>query len=168
MHIHIHCLRAAALSVLLGISTLALADEVADRAAVEARAQTWMKAFNARNAEALVALTTEDVILLDPSVPPVSGREAARRDWQQALDAANGKATTSTKEIVIAGDIAWRIGALAHTLGNGEVIRGQSLEIWKRVQGEWKLHRQMSSSILAQPKLLPRPPSEPIYDRPRQ
>jgi hypothetical protein len=35
------------------------------------------------------------------------------------------------------------------------------------VKGEWKIHRQMSSSILAQPKLLPLPlPSEPVLDKP--
>jgi hypothetical protein len=48
------------------------------------------------------------------------------------------------------------------------VSRGQSLEIWKRVNGAWKIHRHMSSSILAQPKLLPRPlPPEPMLDKPQ-
>jgi hypothetical protein len=69
---------------------------------------------------------------------------------------------------VIHGDVAWRIGALTHKLPNGEVVgHGQSLEIWKRVRGDWKLHRQMPSSILPQPKLRPRPiPSEPVLDKP--
>jgi ketosteroid isomerase-like protein len=168
MHKQGRALLAVALSLLLGTAPLAFADEAADRAAVEAGAQAWINAFNARKVDALVALTTEDVVLLDPGVPPVSGRDAAHRAWQQALGAAQGKLTTSTKEITIAGDIAWRIGALAHRLADGEVIRGQSLEIWKRARGEWKLHRQMSSAVLAQPKPLTRPPSEPIYDQPRQ
>jgi ketosteroid isomerase-like protein len=168
MHIHILRLFAPALSLLLGISPIALGDEAADRAALEAATQAWIKAFNARDADALAALTTEDVVLLDPTLPPVSGREAARGAWQQALGAAKGQVTNATKEAVIAGDVAWRIGALAHKLPNGEVVsRGQSLEIWKRVNGQWKIHRQMSSTILAQPKLLPRPiPSEPVLDTP--
>jgi ketosteroid isomerase-like protein len=168
MNIDIRGLIAPALGLLLGISPLALADEAADRAALEGAAQAWIKAFNARDDDALAALTTEDVVLLDPSVAPVSGREAARHAWQQALSAARGQVTTATKEAVIAGDIAWRIAALAHKLPNSDVAsRGQSLEIWKRVRGEWKIHRQMSSSILAQPRLLPRPlPSEPVLDTP--
>jgi hypothetical protein len=76
--------------------------------------------------------------------------------------------TNATKEWVIAGDVAWRIGVLTHNLPRGNIVsRGQSLEIWKRVKGEWKMHRQMSTSILAQPKLLPRPlPPEPVLDAP--
>jgi len=115
----------------------------------------------------LVSLTTEDVVLMDPSLAPVTGR-AAREALRQALGVAKGQVTNATKELVIADDFAWRIGALTHKLPGGEVAsRGQSLEIWKRVKGEWKIHRQMSSSILAQPKLLPRPlPPEPVLDAP--
>jgi ketosteroid isomerase-like protein len=167
MHIPIRRLLAAALLLLLGVSSMALADEAADRAALEAATQAWTQAFNARKAEALVSLTTEDVVLLDPSLAPVSGR-AAHQALREALGVAKGKITNATKELVIAGDLAWRIGALAHQLPGGEVLgRGQSLEIWKRVNGEWKIHRQMSSSILAQPRLLPRPmPPEPVLDTP--
>ena len=127
MRVHLLRVLGPTLSVLLGISPLALADEAADRVALEAAAQAWIKAFNARDVDALAA----------------------------------------TKEAVIAGDVAWRIGALAHKLPNGVVNHGQSLEIWKRVNGEWKIHRQMSSTILAQPKLLSRPvPSDPVLDTP--
>ena len=168
MHIHLLYLPAAALSLLLGISPIAMGDEAADRAALEAATQVWINAFNARDADAMVALTTEDVVLLDPAVPPISGREAAREAWRQALGAAKGQVTSATKEAMIAGDVAWRIGALAHKLPNGEVVsRGQSLEIWKRMNRQWKIHRQMSSTLLAQPKLLPRPlPPEPVLDTP--
>jgi ketosteroid isomerase-like protein len=166
MYIPIRRLLAAVL-LLLGVSSVVLADEAADRAALEGATQAWIKAFNARNADALVSLTTEDVVLLDPSLAPVSGR-AAREALREALGVAKGKVTNATKELVIDGDFAWRIGALAHQSPGGEVLgRGQSLEIWKRVNGEWKIHRQMSSSILAQPKLLPRPlPPEPVLDTP--
>jgi ketosteroid isomerase-like protein len=161
-------LLAAALSLLLGASTMALADEASDRAALEAAAQTWIKEFNVRNADGMAALTTEDVVLLDPGVPPVSGRESVRETWRRAAAAARGQGATATKEIAISGDIAWRIGAFAQTLPSGEVwSRGQSLEIWKRVNGAWKIHRQMPSPVLARPLLAPRPvPSEPVLDTP--
>ena len=167
MHIPIRRLLAATLWVLLGLSPMALADEAADRAALEAATQAWIKAFNARDVDALVALATPDVVLLDSNVPPVSGRQAARASWARALVAASGEVTSATKEAVIAGDVAWRIGAFAHKAPNGTVAsRGQSLEIWKRVNGAWKMHRQMSSSLLAQPGVQPRIPSEPVLDKP--
>jgi ketosteroid isomerase-like protein len=168
MHIQTRRWFAAALLLLLSVSTVALADEAADRVALEAAAQAWTKAFNARDIDALVSLVTPDAVLLDPGVAPVSGREAVRETLARALGAARGPVTTATKEIVIAGDIAWRIGALTHKLPVANAVsRGQSLEIWKRVKGEWKIHRQMSSGILIEPKLLPRPlPSEPMLDTP--
>jgi ketosteroid isomerase-like protein len=141
--------------------------EVADRTLLESTTQAWTKAFNARRVDALIALATDDVVLLDPSLPPVTGA-AAHAAWKQAVGAARGQITNVSKEIVIAGDIAWRIGALSLSGPTGEVLSsGPSLEIWKRTQSGWRLHRQMSSSILPQPKLLSRPlPSEPVLDRP--
>jgi ketosteroid isomerase-like protein len=166
MHTPIRRLLASALVLLLGVSPAAFADEAADRVALEAAAQAWTKAFNARDAAALVALVTPDAVVLDPGVAPVSGRQAVRETLERSLGAARGQVTTATKEIVIAGDVAWRIGALTHKLPGG-LNRGQSLEIWKRVNGEWKIHRQMSSGILIEPKRLPRPlPSEPMLDTP--
>jgi ketosteroid isomerase-like protein len=168
MHIRLRLSFALALVFLPGVSPLAVADEAADRVALEAAAQAWTKAFNARDTRALLALVTHDVVLLDPGLAPVSGKEAARESLGRALGAAQGEITAATKEIVISGELAWRIGVLTHKLPIGSAAsHSQSLEIWKRENGEWKLHRQMSSGILAQPKLLPRPlPSEPILDTP--
>ena len=167
MHVYNGCLRTAVLSLLLCVSQLTFADEAADRAAIEAAAQAWSKAFNARDADALAALATQDIVLLDSNVAPVSGREAARSALRRAFAAA-GQIAATTKEAVVVGDVAWRIAALARKLPNGGVeSRGQVLEIWKRVRGRWLLHRQMSSHLLAQSQLLPRPPvSEPVLDKP--
>jgi len=158
------------LLVLFGFPSMALADEGAERIALETAAQAWIKAFNAHDLDALVALSTQDVVLMDgAAATSVSGRAAARGAWAHAMAAALGQVMTSTKEAVIAGDIAWRIGAFADKLPNGlSVSQGQSLEIWKRVNGEWKIHRQMTSSLLGPNKLFRRPsPSEPILDTPR-
>jgi len=139
----------------IAAAPLALATESADRAAIEAAAQAWVKAFNARDEKALLAVATEDLIVLDGNSPPMTGGRA-REAWKKALGAARGQVTSVSKEIVISDDVAWRIGALG---------QGQAMEIWKRVGGEWKLHRQMSSNVLTHSNLLPTP-SEPVLDRP--
>ena len=156
----------AALSFLFGISPLVLADEAADRAAIEVAAQTWMKAFNARDAHVLAALATQDVVLLDPNAASTSGREAARGTLRLPAATAKRQVTSTPKEVVIVGDVAWRIGALTLELPNGDsMLRGQSLEIWKRENGKWKLHRRMSSDTAAQSQRLLRPdPTEPVLD----
>ena len=153
----------------MSISPAALGNEASDRGAIEYAAQAWTTAFNARDTAAMAALTTEDIIVLDPNIAPATG-SAARKLWQRAFAAGNGRLANVTKEIVVRGDVAWRIGALAHTLPSGETVtRGQSLEIWQRTSGGWKLHRQMSSSLLSQRELLPRPaPPDPVLDVPPQ
>jgi ketosteroid isomerase-like protein len=163
---HHRRLAAAALALQFLVPPALSADETSDRKAIEAAAQGLIKSFNARDVGAMIALATEDVVLLDPSLSPVRGHEAARRAWEQSAGATQGAVTTATKEIVVAGDLAWRIGALAHKLPTG-VVNSQSLEIWKRGKGGWKIHRQMSSGLLAPPKFVQQPPiSEPVRDTP--
>lgn len=158
------------LYILLGVAPLvhvAHADDAADRAALEAAALAWTKAFNARDADAMMSLTTDDVVLMDPGMAPASGRKAAHATWARTLGAAQGQMASATKEIVIAGPFAWRIAALTRKLPDGDKQSTQSLEIWKRVGDQWKLHRQMSSNLLAEPSMAPRPmPSQPVLDKP--
>jgi ketosteroid isomerase-like protein len=170
MRIRIRCLLASTLLLLCSFSSLAFAAELADRTALEAAAQAWIKAFNARDLNALAALSTPDIALIDTGVsPPVKGREAARGVWEHALAVAPGQLTAATKEAVMSGDIAWRIVAFTDKLPNGDIVsRGHSLEIWKRVSGEWKIHRQTTSLLLSPPDVFVRPnPSKPILDRPQ-
>jgi ketosteroid isomerase-like protein len=130
---------------------LAFANESSDRAAIEAAAQAWVKALNARDTNALIALATEDLVVIDANNPPMTGARA-REAWTKA----HRQLTSISKEIVISGDVAWRIAVLG---------KGQALEIWKRVGGQWKIHRQMSFNVLTPSNLLS-PPSEPALDRP--
>ena len=148
-------------------SEAAAADATADGAAIEALAQSWAKAFNQHDAQAMLAIATEDVVLLDARMPAISGKRAARAALNQSLASGSGRITSSTKEITVIGDIAWRVAAVAQRMRHGNVIaRSQLLEIWKRDSGQWKLHRQMSSGILTRPNVLGRPrPSEPVLDR---
>lgn len=168
MHTHFHIgIRLLALALCLGTAPMVGADEAADRAAIEATAQAWIKTFNERRTERLLTLTTPDIVLLDAGPAPVSGQAAALETWRRASGAAQGQLAAATKEIVIAGDMAWRIGALVHKLPGGkEENRGQSLEIWQRVNGKWLLHRQMAAGIFVPPQLQPLlPPYGPMLDK---
>ena len=158
---------ATLLCALLSVAPVVVANEASDRASLEAAAQAWIKAFNAHDVDALAARVTSDVVLLDAAgSSPVSGSTAARDLWARAMPA-EGQVTSTTKEAVIAGNVAWRIGAFASKQPNGTLTsRGQSLEIWKRTNGEWKLHRQMSSNLLAPSGLSPGLPAQPVYDKP--
>lgn len=153
----------AIFAVLLSTGPLAHADALADRAAIEAAAQAWIKAFNARDSSALLALTNRGAAFLDPAAPAPASRQDMARTRTSPFELG-----TETGEISISGDIAWRVAVLSQKL-NGDVVRRSAMmEIWKRDDGAWKLHRQMTSGLLVPPKLFTRPdPSEPILDSPR-
>lgn len=148
---------------ILSIISLAHANDATDRAAIEKAAQAWIEAFNHHDTSTLTALTTQDAALMDPALPePVGAGKAVRKSPSQT------QLSTETTEISVSGDTAWRTGVLSHKLNGDVVRRGSVLEIWKRVGGQWKLHRQMSSGLLVPPKLITRPdPSNPILDAPR-
>jgi ketosteroid isomerase-like protein len=154
----------AGLFLLFAVSSPVFSDTASDRTAIEAATQAWTKSFNARDAKSMSALTTEDIVLLDPELSTVRGRDAARQAWEQAFGVAREPVANATKEIVIAGDVAWRIGALTQKTPTGAVTT-QCLEIWQRVKGSWKMHRQMTAGLLTPPELLRRPnPSEPVLN----
>jgi ketosteroid isomerase-like protein len=146
-------------------STIAFAAD-SERIALEAAIQRWATAVNAHDVGALNATMTEDVELLD-NAATVTGRDAAIRTLRQV--ATRGTLVATSREITIADDVAWRIGGLTQTRSNGDVhARGQTLEIWKRVKGKWKLHRQMTTGLISPANSLSRPsPDEPVLDRPK-
>jgi ketosteroid isomerase-like protein len=153
------------------LAPVAFAEDSADLRALEAASQAWIKAFNAHDIDALMKLTTPDVALIEPTAAvPVNGPQAVRAAWENASGGIEGHVASVTREVSVAGDLAWRTAVVTNKLPNGEVAaRGQSLEIWKRVNGEWRLHRQMSANILTLPRLRPGPPpSRPALDAPVQ
>jgi ketosteroid isomerase-like protein len=137
-----------------------------ERVALEAAIQRWTTAVNAQDVNALNATMTEDVELLD-NVATVTGRDAAIRALREA--AKRGPLVATNREITIANGVAWRIGGLTQTRKNGDVhALGQTLEIWVRVKGKWKLRRQMAAGIISPNDTLSRPPpNEPVLDRPK-
>src|SRR5687767_15844005 len=98
MSIKLACLLAIAWFAGVGIAPVALATESADRAAIEAAAQAWTKAFNARDANALLAVASDDLVLLNGSSAPMSGSRA-RDAWKKALGSGQGQLTNVSKEI---------------------------------------------------------------------
>lgn len=142
----------------------ALADDATERQAIESAAQQWVRAFNQRDAAALGTLATEDVVVLGGGSSRVAGSKNARDVWLRSASIAGGKVKSVSKEIVVSGDAAWRVGVVTYHPTGGEQHTGESLEIWMRTRDGWRLHRQMSSLIS---DLLPRSaPSEPALDRP--
>ncbi len=162
MRVHFRGLLAIPLWIAAGAAA-ACDGDAAGQAAVEAATRAWAAAYVAGDADALAALATADVILLDPDAAPVIGREAALAAWRRAAATTQEDPSIVSKEIVTACGFAWQIGATRRTGGGWS----QFLVIWKRDDGRWKVHRRMSSRDSQAPLPAPRPlPSAPVPDQP--
>ena len=136
----------------------------ADQVALQTAIHRWMTAVNARDVATLTATMTEDVELSD-NVATVRGREAAISALHDAVK--DGPLGGVTFDITIANDVAWHeIGLTQDQKGGIVQGHGLALEIWKRVNGEWKLHRRMATGApevsLTRPSL-----NEPVLDSPK-
>jgi ketosteroid isomerase-like protein len=136
------------------------------RTQLEAAIHRWTAAVNARDTATLSATMTEDVELSN-SLGTAKGRDAALRTLSEV--AADGQLIATTRELTIADDLAWHLVGLSQVQKNGDVrARGQALEIWKRVKGEWQLHRRMAAEVSPGLSLTRPPANEPVLDEPRQ
>ena len=137
------------------------------RAALEAAIHRWTQAVNARDVATLAATMTEDVELSSDSTT-VTGRDASIRALGEGMT--GGKLVATTREIAIVDGVAWHVVGLARRQKNGDVLaQGQALEIWQRVEGQWRLHRRMVADARTPDVSLTRPPpDEPVLDRPEK
>jgi ketosteroid isomerase-like protein len=136
------------------------------RLALEGAIQRWTKAVNAQDLATLKATMTEDIELSDGD-STVTGSDAAMSALRELVS--RGKLVVATREITMAGDIGWHVAGLAQSRKSGVLLaRGQVLEIWKRVNGEWRLHRRMATGTPVTDIPLTRPsPNEPVLDQPK-
>ena len=112
------------------------------RDAVNAGNYFFLKAFAARDAQAIADLYTEDGRVVAPGAPPAVGRAAIAAFWAGSM-----KDTTAvrleTLSVEAAGDLALEEG-VAHLVANdGSESAARYLVVWKRVGRRWHLHRDI-------------------------
>jgi ketosteroid isomerase-like protein len=137
------------------------------RLALEGAIHRWTKAVNSQDIVALKTTMTEDVELSD-GASTVTGSDAAIGALRELVS--RGKLVVATREITMASDFGWHVAELAQSRKNGVLqTRGQVLEVWKRVNGEWRLHRRLAAGTIVTDIPLTRPsPNEPVLDQPNR
>jgi uncharacterized protein (TIGR02246 family) len=121
----------------------------ADTPTFTANGKHWMEAFNNHDAESLAALYTQDAVLLPPNEPAVFGRDAIKADHQELFAMGNFKIDIEPLETVIDGQLAYVAGRYRMWTDDGDLVdRGKYIEIWRAVNGEWLIHRDMYNSSI--------------------
>jgi ketosteroid isomerase-like protein len=115
-----------------------------------ARANKKFEAAHLRgDAAAIAAQYTEDGQLLWEDREIIQGREAIEAEWRKDMGGPGRKATVTSLEVEQHGDWAFERGKFVVTSPDGKTIyNGKYICIWKRVNGEWKIHRDMGTKML--------------------
>ena len=148
--------KAASVSFLLMVSALVGVEASAADAAGEVKAlhavdQTWVKAYNAGDADTAASLYDENAILMPPGAPSAHGR-AAIRTFLAADMASSAKAGVTFSlgakpDGGVSGEMGWASGTYAVTDKSGKVIdTGKYLSVSKKAGGKWLYVRDTYNS----------------------
>jgi uncharacterized protein (TIGR02246 family) len=119
----------------------------ADEATIRAATVSWTDAYNAGDVDKILALYTEDAVVMPANSPALKGR-AAIKDFL-AKDTAAAKAAGLTAkdgagDVGIAGDLAWHAGTSSVVDATGKTVEtGKYVEIWSRINGKWLMVRDI-------------------------
>lgn len=116
-------------------------------AVINAANSRFVATFNRGDAAGLAALYTEDGQLLPPNAGLLTGRTAVEGFWQAAMDMGIKKAAIETGEVEDLGGTAIEVSRFKlYGEGDQELDQGKFIVVWKQVDGEWKLHRDIFNS----------------------
>jgi uncharacterized protein (TIGR02246 family) len=122
------------------------------RDTIVAANEVFMTRFRQRDAAGMAALYTEDGQVMPPNADFVTGREGIQVFWQALMDMGIQEALIETGEVEDHGETLIEVSRFTlHGEGGAELDRGKYIVIWKRVDGEWKLHRDIFNSSMPPP-----------------
>ena len=122
--------------------------------AIMALTADYMEAYNAGDAEAFVALFTEDAIRMPPNASILAGIDRIRTNAITLFETYDGEVTINVDENRFSGDIAITRGTWATRLvpkvgGDAQEDIGSWLNVSVRGQdGRWKISRSIWNSDL--------------------
>ena len=114
------------------------------RQAIEAGNEAFMAAFAAHDAAALAGFYTEDAKLMPPNSDILESRAAIQAFWQAVFDMGIDSALLEIVEVDALGNTAVEVSHFVLYLADGQTADyGKYMIEWKRVRGQWFLHRDI-------------------------
>ena len=137
--------------LILGV-TSAHAQDGKTRAGIEAANQALIAALARGDAAAVAAAYTPEAQMFPANSDVVSGRAAIEKLWQEWITAGIRNLTLEAVEVEGFGDTAIEVGKYAMPGNDGKLLdEGKYVVIWKRHQGDWKLHRDIWTTNVPAP-----------------
>jgi len=128
-------------------------DSTKIREAIVAANGNFMEAYNSGDAAGLAALYTTEGQLLPGNSDFVTGTQAIQEFWQAVMDMGIKSTKLETIEVEGMGKMAYEVGKYQlFAEGGHKLDQGKYVVIWKQVEGEWKLHRDIWNTSMPAPK----------------
>lgn len=131
-------------------------DMASARAAIQASADAWETAMVAGDVEGLVALNTDDAIVMGTGMPPARGTDEIRAAYQamvSQVDFEEFSIDMERTEVAESGDIAWAVGTSTArvTLPDGETAETQDQfsVAFENVDGQWLVAADVWNTVEA-------------------
>lgn len=119
-------------------------ESAAVRAAIDAANKKFVEGAAKRDTAMIASVYAEDAVAYPPNGEPVKGRAAVQKMWQAVLDSGIASFELNTTGVESGGDVAYETGTYALKTKDGKVAdRGKYVVGWKRVKGQWLLHRDI-------------------------
>jgi ketosteroid isomerase-like protein len=135
----------------IGIGSLRGIEPNADvRTAIEAANKKYfIDTAPKGDAALLAAVYTDDAVAYPANSEAVKGRAALQAMWKSVFDMGINAFELNLEEVDSAGDMAYETGNYVMKMKDGTLAdRGKYVVIWKKVNGEWKLHRDIWTTNL--------------------
>jgi len=109
------------------------------KATLQSMEDAYAKAWNARDAEAIVAYYADDAVSLGAGEPPVSGKAAIMADIKEELAEvdADAKISFQVVDVFADGDLAVEVGQTTMTRGGTSEVVGKYISVFENRNGEW-------------------------------
>ncbi len=116
------------------------------RDAITAMNKEFMEAFHTRTASWLAKLYAPDALLMPPGVATISGEENICKFWQGVIDMGIRDMHRETVSLDEAHSTVTEVGK--YRLHNETAVAdyGKYLLVWKQIEGEWRLFRDIWNS----------------------
>lgn len=140
------------LAVVALCSVAAIAQPSGTRVAIEAQNKQFIQAVEKGDAQAMADLYSAHAMVFPSNSEIVKGKEAIKALFQGLLDSGVKGFSLTTIEVEGFGNTANEVGTYIMRDASGKQIdKGKYIVIWKRENGQWKLHRDIFNSSVPQP-----------------
>jgi uncharacterized protein (TIGR02246 family) len=123
------------------------------KAAIEAANAQFSAAVARGDAAGLAALYSPHGQVMPAGSDPIRGTEAIQKFFQGAMDSGIAAISLKTIDVFGHGPTATEVGEYEMRDKAGKVLdHGKYIVVWRQVDGQWKLHRDMFSTNVPPPK----------------